>query len=558
MKHYLVLSLILAGFVVHAQKNYSALVLKASEIMENTKDGAEYRKALNLYEQAFTLYPDSIASTDLYNASVVASEVKDYDKAFQYLNPLVKIKADEEHAPGWSYIEGESSESDYKNLLSDRRWKILKQSTAKEKKEFYQTLSENREEFFRKKEVQFGHKQAPKALYAQIKNNQPFLPKAMRNYSVSFKVNDSATTSYLVHLPKNYQPQKKYALLFFLHGAVRYSRLADYQIPQEAPGGWNRYYTKYADLQEVILVFPQGSKTYNWMTSDNGFFMVPEILKQIKTAINIDDNKVFISGHSNGATGSFSYLMKQPSPFAGFYGFNTHPKVFTGGTFIENIKNRSFINFSTDQDYYYPPDANDDMTRLMKEIQADYRDYRFKGFPHWFPMFSESEPAYPVIFSDMENRKRNPFPGKISWEFDDDRYGSIDWLSDIKLDTLQFQAAWQKNLNFRITKWLKYDEKDSLIVEKTDKNAFDFPRKSGKIKAEYTQNTFRIETSRVASFSINISPEMIDPGQRVKVFINGKLYFNRKIKYDRELMLENFEKNRDRERIWINRIHFKV
>jgi len=47
--------------------------------------------------------------------------------------------------------------------------------------------------------------------------------------------------------------------------------------------------------------------------------------------------------------------MNQPTPFAGFYGFNTQPKVFTGGTFVENIKNRSFINFSTDQDYYFHP-----------------------------------------------------------------------------------------------------------------------------------------------------------------------------------------------------------
>jgi predicted esterase len=163
-------------------------------------------------------------------------------------------------------------------------------------------------------------------------------------------------------------------------------------------GGWNRYYTKYADRDDVILVFPRASKQYNWMLSDDGFFMIPEMLKQIKKAINIDDNNVFIAGHSNGATGSFSYLMKQPTSFAGFYGFNTYPKVFTGGTFAENMKNRSFINFSTDEDYYYPPNANDDFTKLMKGISADYKEYRYNGFPHWFPQFDESEPAYEILF----------------------------------------------------------------------------------------------------------------------------------------------------------------
>jgi hypothetical protein len=61
-----------------------------------------------------------------------------------------------------------------------------------------------------------------------------------------------------------------------------------------------------------------------------------------------------------------------------------------------------------------------------------------------------------------------------------------------------------------------------------DKNAFDFPRKSGKIKAEYDRNVFRIEASDIQSFSINISPEVVDLKENVKVYVNGKLYFRQK------------------------------
>lgn len=112
------------------------------------------------------------------------------------------------------------------------------------------------------------------------------------------------------------------------------------------------------------------------MGPDDGFFMIPEILKEIKQTINVNDDKVFISGHSNGATGSFSYLMKQQSPFAGFYGFNTQPKVRTGGTFIRNIANRSYFNISTDEDYYFPPAANDSLNVIMTNLKADYQDHR--------------------------------------------------------------------------------------------------------------------------------------------------------------------------------------
>src|SRR5690606_6684400 len=301
-----------------------------------------------------------------------------------------------------------------------------------------------------------------------------------------------------------------------------------------------------------------GSKQYNWMTSDKGFFMIPEMLKQIKKTINVDDDKVFISGHSNGATGSFSYLMKQPTQFAGFYGFNTQPKVFTGGTFIENSKNRSFINFSTDEDYYYPPNANDDFTKLMNQINADYKEYRYNGFPHWFPKFDESEPAYVILFNDLLSTKRNPFPKTINWEFDDENYGSIDWISNIKLDTLSTKTNWHKELNFKIDKWLNYDDNDSLVAQTVDKNAFDFPRKSGKIKAEYNQNVFRIETSCIESFSINISPEMVNLNKKILVYVNGNLYFENKITYDKTFMLHNFEATKDRQQVWVNRIKIKL
>lgn len=558
MRYFITLGLILINFLASGQESYSVLTQKALETMWSSKDEAGYKKALGMYEEAFKIYPNNIDGTGLYKSSVIASELKDYDKAFKYLTLLEKMNTDVDGIAGWSYVIGESAESEYKNLLNDPRWNTLKQDAIKDRKKFYKELNKIEDEFYKIKEYSFNERQNGNDIYEKIKNYNPYLPKKQQNYSITFKVSDSATTSYLIHLPNNYDPQKAYPLLFFLHGGVRQNVLVDYQITQENLGGWNRFYTKYADLDSVILVFPKGSKKYNWMTPDDGFFMIPEMLKKIKRVIHVDDNKVFISGHSNGATGSFSYLMKQPTQFAGFYGFNTYPKVFTGGTFVENIKNRSFINFSTDKDYYYPTNANDSLTKLMQGIEADYKEYRYNGFPHWFPQFDESESAYQIIFKDLKNRKRNPFPKEISWEFDNDHYGNTDWLSDAKLDTLRSKASWHQGLNLKITQWMNYDKNDSLIVEPVNRNAFDFKRKSGKIKAQYENNTFHIETSRIQSFVLNLSPEMIDINKKIKVYVNDKLYFNKKVKYNQKFMLQNFHKNRDKEQIWINYILIKV
>lgn len=558
MKYCIMLLLIFLGSFVQAQENYSTLTRKASELLEEAKGEIGYWKSLDLYEEAFRKYPEKIDSEGLYNASLLASKLKSNDKAFQYLTPLSSIKSSGYSFPGWNYILEDNAEHEYENLLSDPRWHTLKQQAVKYKAQFYNELQEKENEFYSVNKNTLKEIENPEMLYREIKKINPYQPKKDPDYSIGFKINDSVKTSFFIHLPPNYNPQKKYTLVFFLHGAVRNNELADYQMAEWNLGGWNRFYRKYADQNDVILAFPRGSKQYNWMLSDDGFFMIPEMLKHIKKTLNIDDNKVFISGHSNGATGSFSYLMKQPTQFAGFYGFNTYPKVFTGGTFVENIKNRSFINFSTDKDYYYPPNANDDFTKMMNGIHADYKEYRYNGFPHWFPQFDESEPAYQILFKDLTTRKRNPFPKEISWEFDDEKYGSIDWISNIKLDTLSIKDHERKELNFKINTWLAYDDHDSLIVKKVDKNAFDFPRKSGRIKAEYHNNVFRIETSNVKSFSINISPEAVNLKDKIKIYINGKLYFTGKIKYNREFILKNFEDNKDREQVWINDIDVKV
>ena len=39
---------------------------------------------------------------------------------------------------------------------------------------------------------------------------------------------------------------------------------------------------------------------------------------------------------------------------------------------------------------------------------------------------------------------------------------------------------------------------------------------------------------------------------------NVKFYFNKKVNFDQEWMLKNFQKNQDREHIWIHKIELKI
>ncbi|HLX90514.1 MAG TPA: hypothetical protein VKR32_02455 [Puia sp.] len=396
-----------------------------------------------------------------------------------------------------------------------------------------------------------------RTLYAEIKAWNLFPEVKAKWLSLQFKINDSLTMASLVVLPENYDSRKSYPLLFFLHGAVSVNTgFLRWVHDNKETAGWNRYYTKYG--HDVIMVYAHGNREYNWMYPDKGFYMVPAILRQIKKIVNVDDNRVFVSGHSNGATGSFSYLMKQPSAFAGFYGFNTRPVVQTGGTFLKNALNRSFFNVSTDQDYYFPPGANDSLDLIMKSINADYQDHRYNGFPHWFPQFDESEPAYVLLFKDLNHRIRNPFHSDIYWECDNLKYGTCDWIQITGLDTAAEKVSWHKDINFGVHKWIILGDKIKRIERDTLLSAFKFPRRSAAIKAHYSNNEFFIETSRVGSFELFISPEMVDLSRKIKIILNGKLVDEEKVGIDKEYMLAHYEKDLDRRSVWVNRIEVKI
>jgi predicted esterase len=375
------------------------------------------------------------------------------------------------------------------------------------------------------------------------------------------KVNDSTYSFYQVQLPQGYRPSQSYTVLFDLHGAVASN--AGFPTPygarkygEEIKRGMNRFFSEYGYKENVIVVYPNGNKEFNWMYPDDGFGMIPAIARDLKQFFNIDDNRVFVSGHSNGATGVISYLLKDASAFGGYYGFNSNPRVRTGGTFIQNAVNRSYFNVSTDKDYYFPISGHDTLLRIARSMGIDWQNHVYKGFPHWFPEFSESEPAFQLMFADMKSRKRNPFQAKLFWECDDVRYGRCDWISIDELDTAAARKDWQKEFNFSVTHWI--NNRDTSKVSDTVIRAFDFPRRSGAVRGKYEENVFSIEGSRVAVVTLYLSPEMVDLSKNIVVFANGKKVFDKMVAIDRDFMIAGFEGEWDRKAIWVNAIRIRV
>ncbi|RZK54980.1 MAG: hypothetical protein EOO87_09025, partial [Pedobacter sp.] len=216
MKKYIIPILLLLSVLKVNAQSYKKLADSALKLMWNARDESGYRKSFDLYEKAFNSYPKDVNDLGYYKAAVLAGELKEFDKAFIYLNKLLELNTDLNTT--WGSLAGKYTKSEYKNLLSDKRWPAIEARAQKLKTDFFNRLAEKQAEFqvSMLERMDFSKLKTGEEVYQAIKNFNNYNSKKEANYSIKFKVTDSLFTSYYVSLPNNYDPKKRYALMFFL------------------------------------------------------------------------------------------------------------------------------------------------------------------------------------------------------------------------------------------------------------------------------------------------------------------------------------------------------
>ena len=144
-----------------------------------------------------------------------------------------------------------------------------------------------------------------------------------------FKTDDSQL-NYRILYPKNFDKNKSYPLTLFLHGIGERGDDNELQLKYVDKVFLNQNnYTNY----HSVVIFPQAPLDDNWSSrvlTDNEVRQVfPEIEKPTKSlqlVIKlmdslvkedfIDNKRVYLSGLSNGAMGSFELLKNRPNMFA--------------------------------------------------------------------------------------------------------------------------------------------------------------------------------------------------------------------------------------------------
>lgn len=254
----------------------------------------------------------------------------------------------------------------------------------------------------------------------------------------STKCPDGFERPYWVYVPEGYDPAKRYPLLVCMHGGVSGWPLKG-EEGQPSAGQYSiQYWLPYlSDEQkkEVVVLgcsagVPQTGQGAMWWMQ-KGQKNVLHMVAEVKRRLNIDDQRVFANGHSDGGSGTFGFAFRMPDAFAGFYAMNGNPLVPSmDGTpvWLENLKGLNIYCFNGGRDGLYPAKR---VTPIYEQANGLGANVKFTSYPelnHQVDDVIEDEiPAF--MAGPLKDWRRNLLPNEIDWACTGPERGRRAWLS---------------------------------------------------------------------------------------------------------------------------------
>ena len=215
---------------------------------------------------------------------------------------------------------------------------------------------------------------------------------------------------YALDVPEAYDPARTYQVRVQLHGGVG---RVEASAPREG-GALGRL-----PGAEQIYVMPSAWRDAPWW-SRRQVENLHAILDSVKRTYNVDENRVVLSGVSDGGTGAYYVAMRNPTPFASVLPLNGFILVLRnetsdadGDLFPNNLVNRPFFIVNGGRDPLYPTSVVDPYVAQLKNGGVDlvYRPQPNAGHDtSWWPDVKDEFERF------VTDHPRRPLPDKLSWE----------------------------------------------------------------------------------------------------------------------------------------------
>jgi poly(3-hydroxybutyrate) depolymerase len=209
---------------------------------------------------------------------------------------------------------------------------------------------------------------------------------------------------YALFVPSNYNKEKKSPLMIALHGLAT--------NPQ-----WIMRYPKLTDLAEkhgYIVAAPMGYNSSGWYGAkgQSSPKMNPEnlgelsekdvmnVLALVRKEFNVDDQRIYLMGHSMGGGGTWHIALKYPDLWAAIAPIS--PAIFRPATEVAKIKHIPVILIQGDQDKLVPVAGARRWAEQMKKNDMVYEYIEVAGGGHIDVAFQNM----PKIFEFFEKHRK--------------------------------------------------------------------------------------------------------------------------------------------------------
>jgi len=238
---------------------------------------------------------------------------------------------------------------------------------------------------------------------AWLAAQEPSTTSRIQKRTYDFK-EASKDMEYALFVPSSYDKEKKAPLMIALHGLAT--------NPQ-----WIMRYPKLTDLAEkhgYIVAAPMGYNSSGWYGAkgQSSPKMNPEnlgelsekdvmnVLTLVRKEFNVDDQRIYLMGHSMGGGGTWHIALKYPDLWAAIAPIS--PAIFRPATEVSKIKHIPVILIQGDQDKFVPVAGARRWAEQMKKNDMVYEYIEVAGGGHIDVAYQNM----PKIFEFFEKQRK--------------------------------------------------------------------------------------------------------------------------------------------------------
>jgi hypothetical protein len=249
------------------------------------------------------------------------------------------------------------------------------------------------------------------AAYARLRAGRPYRADVPRGVQRLVRRAPGTAFPYTIDVPASYDAARSYQVRVHLHGGVG--------RPDPAARGDGSIGALAG--AEQIYVLPQAWADAAWWAPAQDENL-PAVLDAVKRTYNVDENRVVLSGVSDGGTGAYYVAMRDTTPYASFLPLNGFILVLrnrdlglSGALYPNNLLNKPFFVVNGGQDPLYPAAR---VEPIMTHLAANGLTLAYRPQPEaghntaWWPAVKDEFERF------VREHPRVPHPAPLTWQTD--------------------------------------------------------------------------------------------------------------------------------------------